>query len=69
MRRFVLNRLVDETGISGTGIVAEGIEFENGKCVLSWLTQPSSIVVHENMENVVKIHGHVGKTQIEWIDK
>ena len=42
MQRFSLKRLEDETGISGTGYVAEGVEFTHGKCVLVWLTEPGS---------------------------
>ena len=30
MRRFVLRRLVDDSGISGVGIVADGVEFDDG---------------------------------------
>ena len=30
MRAFVLRRHKDETGVSGTGIAAEGVEFSNG---------------------------------------
>lgn len=35
-RRFHLVRDDDETGISGTGVVAEGIEFSNGMCAACW---------------------------------
>lgn len=31
IRTFKLNRKVDVTGVSGTGIVAEGTEFSNGR--------------------------------------
>lgn len=68
MRRFVLNRKEDKTGISGTGIVAEGVAFTRGKVVLSWLTQVSSIVIYDSMEHVEAIHGHGGATVIEYLD-
>ena len=68
MRRFVLNRKEDKTGISGTGIVAEGIEFSRGKVALSWLTQYTSIVIYDSMEHVQAIHGHGGATVIEYLD-
>lgn len=45
MKRFHLQRLVDDTGVSGTGRVAEGVVFQNGKCVLSWLTSHTSVAV------------------------
>jgi len=63
---FVLNRLEDETGISGTGIVAEGVIFSNGKCAVSWLTKVTSVAVYDSIEEVKAIHGHDGKTVIEY---
>lgn len=68
MKRFVLNRLVDATGISGVGIVAEGIQFSNGKCALTWLTLVTSVALYESIEDLIAIHGHDGSTQIEWLD-
>ena len=38
MRHFYLDRHEDATGISGTGVVAQGVEFDNGKVALTWLT-------------------------------
>jgi hypothetical protein len=43
MRNFLLYRTEDETGISSTGVVAEGVEFLNKQCVLRWTTTPGSI--------------------------
>ena len=31
MNSFILRRLEDVSGVSGTGVVAEGVEFSNGK--------------------------------------
>ena len=67
IRIFVLDRIEDETGISGTGVVAEGIEFSNNKCVLSWLTEHKSIAIYESIEEVEAIHGHNGKTVIRFL--
>jgi hypothetical protein len=69
-RRFVLNRLEDVTGVSGTGVIAEGIEFSDGVVCLRWVTEWPSSVVHydRGMESVEHIHGHNGKTQILFID-
>lgn len=66
MRPFILVRDVDETGISGTGTVAEGIEFTDGTVALRWLSQwPTSVVFHERgIEAVEAVHGHGGKTRI-----
>jgi hypothetical protein len=67
MRLFHLERAEDATGVSGTGRVAEGVEFGNGKCVLSWLTRYSSIAIYENIRELELIHGHEGKTKIVWL--
>lgn len=69
MRRFELIRLEDEGGVSGTGRVAEGVWFSNGKCVLSWLTEYQSVGVYDNMGDLEAIHGHNGKTQVFLIDE
>lgn len=66
MRNFQLNRTEDISGISGVGIVAEGVEFSNGRCVVSWLTKYTSIVVYDNIETVIAIHSHDGGTKIEY---
>ncbi len=70
MRRFVLRREVDVTGVSGTGDVAEGCVFSDGTAVLRWLTEwPTSVVWHDRgVEAVEKIHGHGGATKIVWLD-
>ena len=66
MRTFELHRDVDESGVSGTGVVAEGCEFRDGVVSLRWLTEwPSSVCYYERgMEAVEQIHGHNGKTRI-----
>ena len=69
MRRFVLNRRQDTSGISGTGIVAEGVQLSSGKCILSWYTRVSSVNIYESIEDLIFIHGHGGNSVIDWIDK
>lgn len=68
MRPFILRRDEDETGISGTGVVAEGIEFTGGVVALRWLGEwPTSVVFHERgIDSVLHVHGHGGKTRVEW---
>ena len=70
MRRFVLRRREDETGVSGTGDVAEGVEFGDGTVALRWASQwPTSVVFHDRgIAGVEAIHGHGGKTEISWLD-
>lgn len=68
-RRFVLNRNEDETGTSGTGIVAIGTQYPNGKVSLTWLSHMGSMVWYDTIEIVKALHGHGGKTEVLWLDK
>lgn len=69
-RAFVLQRDVDETGVSGTGIVAGGVLFPDGVVALRWYSEwPTSVVFHDRgIEAVEAVHGHNGKTRIVWDD-
>lgn len=67
MRTFCLVRHEDETGISGTGVVAEGIEFTDGRVALRWIVgENRSTVTWDSVAAVLAIHGHNGKTEIRW---
>lgn len=70
MRRFVLKRDEDESGMSGVGIVAEGTEFSGGKVVLQFRSHVQSITVYDSIKAVKEIHGHADSktTKIVWID-
>lgn len=64
MRTFHLERTEDVSGVSGTGLVAEGVVFSDGKVVLRWTVgQYRSTVVWESIEAALEIHGHDGRTQ------
>jgi hypothetical protein len=69
-RRFVLDRKVDETGVSGTGVVAEGVEFSDGTVALRWTSDwPTSVVFHDRgLESIYAVHGHNGKTELIFLD-
>ena len=64
MKIFYLNRVEDESGISGTGRVAQGFIFDNGKVAVTWLSEHPSVTVYDNIGEVSVIHGHGGKTEI-----
>ena len=64
MKIFYLNRVEDESGISGTGRVAQGFIFDNGKVAVTWLSEHPSVTVYDNIGEVSAIHGHGGKTEI-----
>jgi len=64
MKTFKLVRDVDVSGVSGTGIVAEGVVFHDGQTVVSWYGQYHSIEVHASIAQVEAIHGHSGSTKV-----
>ena len=63
---FHLMRLADESGVSGTGRVAEGAIFSNGWVALVWLTDTPSLNFYPSIDAVDAIHGHNGATRIEY---
>jgi hypothetical protein len=64
---FVLDRSEDVTGVSGTGVVAEGIQFSDGSCALRWCVgEHRSTVIWSSIEAVKAIHGHDGKTVVRF---
>ncbi len=66
MRSFELLRHEDATGVSGRGLVAEGVEFSDGTCAMRWLTAHRSSTFYESAATLVAIHGHAGKTEVVW---
>ena len=64
MKIFYLNITEDESGIYGTGRVAQGFIFDNGKVCVTWLSEHPSVTVYDNIGEVRAIHGHAGKTEI-----
>lgn len=77
-RRFLLVRDADITGISGQGIVAEGVAFSDGTVALRWAqtdvaqhkergVRPTT-VLHDSTQSVEALHGHGGATRIQWLD-
>ena len=68
MRRFVLVRKEDVSGVSGIGPVVEGVQFSNGEVVLRWTTALSSLGIYSCIDTVLKIHGHEGRMEINWVD-
>lgn len=67
-RRFVLERDLDETGISGTGRVVEGVQFSDGHCAYRWCTGSVTGQYADSIEIIRAVHGHGGKTRVVWLD-
>ena len=66
MKRFILYRFVDVSGVSGEEEVAEGVQFSDGAVAIRWLGDRPSTVVWNNIEDAEFIHGHDGKTRVFW---
>jgi hypothetical protein len=58
IRAFTVCRQRDETGISGEGVVIEGVMFATGHTVIHWLTPPprGSIAFFDAFDDFIKIH-------------
>jgi len=62
---FKVIRDIDHSGISGTGLVAEGWESTDGETVvLVWLSATPSVCIYSDIRHVEMIHGHGGDTRI-----
>lgn len=60
---FELVRNEDESGVSGTGVVAEGVILDHGACVVTWFNS-LTVNVYTSPWEVIDIHGHGGKTRL-----
>lgn len=67
-KRFVLMRTQDVSGTSGTGRVADGVEFNDGTAVLRWNTEKASTAIYASVEELGDIHGHNGATIVVMCD-
>ena len=68
MRRFILQRHRDPTGVSGVGWVAEGVQFTDGRCALRWRLAIAAGAFYDSIEDLCAIHGHNGATEIHFLD-
>lgn len=80
IRRFYLNRKEDNTGTSGEGVVAVGVEYPDGAVHMMWLnhqnpdlnTSSNGVAFKpapDGIEATREIHGHGGRTEVVWIDE
>lgn len=68
LRRFVLVRDRDVSGISGCGVVVWGACFPDGTVAYRWNSDMPTTSVAESVERVEAIHGHGGATRLVWLD-
>ena len=73
--RFHLKRHDDESGVSGEGIVAEGVVFSDGRTVLMWYndenpnvsTEGNGLAIYDSFDDAVQIHGHGGASEFKFV--
>ena len=73
IRTFTVCRQADETGISGDGVIIEGVSLATGQCIIHWLYPlPSgAIAIFNGFDDFLKVHVHPhpsNKTIITWED-
>ena len=58
IRTFTVARQYDETGVSGEGVVIEGVTLATGQCVVHWLYPPprGGIAIFDSMNDFIKVH-------------
>mgnify|MGYP003674640389 CR=1 FL=1 len=58
IRTFTVFRKADETGVSGEGVVIEGVELASGHAIIHWLYPPprGGIAIFDSMSDFVKVH-------------
>lgn len=64
---FVLRRNTDVTGISGTGVVADGVLFPDMRVATRWRSSDgvAQTCAWDRLSHVKQIHGHNGATVVE----
>lgn len=74
-RTFVVQRDEDVSGVSGEGVVAEGVHFSDGWVVTHWLDRPpmnepkTDVWHNKGAKPFERVHGHGGATRILWADE
>ena len=58
IRTFTVCRQSDETGVSGEGVVIEGVELASGHCIIHWLYPPprGGIAIFDSLGDFLKVH-------------
>lgn len=58
IRTFTVHRKIDQTGVSGEGVIIEGVLYATGQVVLHWLNPVprGSIAIFESMNDFLSVH-------------
>lgn len=68
IQRFQLVRAADPSGVSGIGIVAEGVRFADGHVALRWVSDHPATSIWATIADLLAVHGHGGATTVRWLD-
>jgi hypothetical protein len=69
LQTFCLDRKIDDSGVSGIGVVAVGCKLPSGKVVIEWVVGTHrSVEIHDSVEDLLAIHGHGDHTEVKWAD-
>lgn len=63
---FYLYRRRDVSGVSGTGVVAVGVVLPSGKAVLEWCSRWPTVTLFHSIDQILRIHGHGGETEVRY---
>lgn len=71
MRRFYLNRMEDQTGVSRTGRVLEGVLTQSGKVFVEWRPPHSTMGIYNSFEEfkIIHVDCHPSCNEVVWIDQ
>jgi hypothetical protein len=72
-RAFVLVRHTDVSGVSGTGVVAEGTVWSDGSASVrwpGWRGRSGSVAFWpDGVQGIEATHGHGGATEVRYLDR
>ena len=72
MNLYEMMRDEDVSGVSGTGAVAEVVEFSNGWVAVSFYSFTAdvpNVIVYSSLADAETIHGHKGRTKLVLRDR
>jgi hypothetical protein len=64
LRVYDFVRTHDVSGVSGTGVVAQVVEFSNGRAVMNWTREPHATTVYLSLSDLLSVHGHGGASKL-----
>jgi hypothetical protein len=71
MRTFKMIRNADESGVSGTGHVLDGVEWHTGQVTVCWRTKTPSLGYYDSFQDFQTLHidSHpTNGTEVVWDD-